>query len=89
MHRVKGLEYPYVFIVGVNDGIVPLLWYVQGLDDVAQAEAVLQERCLLHVAATRAREGLYVTSWGIPSRFLQGGHGDEARRPPPPKQLNS
>lgn len=67
MHRVKGLEFAHVLIAGVNDGILP---YVHRLRDPLDEEELLQERCLLHVAATRARDTLTVTCYGQPSPFL-------------------
>jgi len=67
MHRVKGLEFAHVLIAGVNEGIVPFI-YKDG--EPLDKEDLLQERCLLHVAATRARDTLTVTSYGRPSSFL-------------------
>lgn len=64
MHRVKGLEFTHIFIVGVNEGTMP------SRHVVAEDEEALRERCLLHVAATRARDTLTVTSYGKPSPFL-------------------
>ncbi len=71
MHRVKGLEFHHVFVAGVNDGIVPLESSSKGSNkegDVADSE--LQERCLLHVAASRARDTLTITSYGLPSKLI-------------------
>jgi len=70
MHRVKGLEFAHVLIAGVNDSLVPLEIDRYEQDDTDRADSELQERCLLHVAATRARDTLSVTSYGVPSRFL-------------------
>lgn len=67
MHRVKGLEFAHMLIAGVNDGAMP---YVSRLGDPLAEEEILQERCLLHVAATRARDTLTVTCYGQPSPFL-------------------
>lgn len=69
MHRVKGLEFPHVFVAGVNADTIPL-----GILDPADPEwpeHELRERCLLHVATSRARETLTVTSYGLPSPFLR------------------
>ena len=52
MHAAKGLEFPVVFIVGLEDGILPLRW--GGHDDSAAAE----ERRLFYVGMTRARDRL-------------------------------
>lgn len=74
MHAAKGLEFPIVFIAGVEDGIVPLIFS----DESDQKE---EERRLFYVAMTRAKDNLYLTraaarSWHSgkqnfrPSRFL-------------------
>ena len=70
LHRVKGLEFAHVLIAAVNDGVIPLESNHPDADtEVAEGE--LRERCLLHVAATRARDTLTITSYGKPSRLLQ------------------
>jgi superfamily I DNA/RNA helicase len=72
LHRVKGLEFPAMIVAGVNARVVPMrLASVEG-DPTAKAEHEERERSLLFVAATRARDGLTVTSWGTPSPFLAG-----------------
>ena len=70
MHRVKGLEFPVMILAGVNGKVVPMyLSSVEG-DPTARPEHEDRERSLLFVAATRARDQLIVTSWGVPSPFL-------------------
>jgi ATP-dependent exoDNAse (exonuclease V) beta subunit len=75
LHTAKGLEFPAVFLVGMEDGVFP---HLRSLDDPVQLE---EERRLAYVGITRARRRLYVTHawsrtlWGstshaIPSRFL-------------------
>jgi superfamily I DNA/RNA helicase len=71
MHRVKGLEFTHVLIVGANEHILPLNRYAQDADEVERTEHEVQERCLLHVAASRARESLGISSYGKASIFLQ------------------
>ncbi len=72
IHRVKGLEFNCVFIVAANDGIIPLTQALKGTSDsLLYAENLQKERSLLFVAATRARDLLFVTGYGKPSRFLQ------------------
>jgi superfamily I DNA/RNA helicase len=70
MHRVKGLEFPHVLIAGANHDVLPLLRGVGAEDGMELADVEMQERCLLHVAASRARETLAVSSYGSPSPFI-------------------
>ncbi len=71
MHRVKGLEFPRMLIVGVQQGRVPLPLKDAILTDPATREDhEKRERCLLFVAATRARDELVVTGFGERSPFL-------------------
>lgn len=76
MHNAKGLEYPVVFITGIEDGLFPTS---QSFDDPAKLE---EERRLFYVGITRAEEKLYLTHsesrrrngeivGAIPSRFLK------------------
>lgn len=70
MHRVKGLEFKYVFIAAVNNRIIPLPSAINKTDAVSEAESITSEKCLLYVAMTRAQKGVYITSYGRPSEFL-------------------
>lgn len=71
MHRIKGLEFKVVFLVGIRDGVVPLEVALNKSDDpVERRAAEIAERALLHVAGTRAVRGLYVTWSGEKSGFL-------------------
>jgi superfamily I DNA/RNA helicase len=75
MHRAKGLEFKAVAIVGCDVGLVPLRIVLDGSTDLAdQAMFVEQERNLLYVALTRAREQVLVTHTGRPSDFLARSH---------------
>ncbi|MFI9010563.1 UvrD-helicase domain-containing protein [Actinosynnema sp. NPDC053489] len=56
LHASKGLEFPVVFVVGCEDGLLPLRW--PGQDD---PEAVAEERRLLFVGMTRARRHLFLS----------------------------
>ncbi|MGA9714770.1 MAG: DNA helicase PcrA, partial [Aeromicrobium sp.] len=75
LHTAKGLEFPVVFLTGLEDGVFP---HMRSMGDPAELE---EERRLAYVGITRARTALYVTrattrsAWGAPSynppsRFL-------------------
>jgi DNA helicase-2/ATP-dependent DNA helicase PcrA len=65
IHAAKGLEFPVVFLIGLEDGVFP---HLRSLTEPDQLE---EERRLAYVAITRARERLYLThAW---SRTLFGG----------------
>ncbi|NGZ05215.1 MAG: UvrD-helicase domain-containing protein [Magnetococcales bacterium] len=66
MHASKGLEYRVVFVIGCEDGVLP--WRFG--DQPADAAAIEEERRLLFVAMTRARETLFL-SWAR-KRLWQG-----------------
>ena len=69
LHTAKGLEFPVVFLTGMEDGTFP---HVRSLADTAQ---LAEERRLAYVGLTRARQRLYIsraamrTSWGVPNEF--------------------
>ena len=76
LHTAKGLEFPVVFMVGMEDGLFPSY---RSIDEVDGEE---EERRLCYVGITRAREHLYLTcakcrtifgstSYSKPSRFLE------------------
>src|SRR5690606_28288670 len=56
MHNAKGLEFPVVFIVGMEDGVFP---HHRALGDPDELE---EERRLCYVAMTRAKQRLYLSS---------------------------
>ncbi|SBT49622.1 UvrD-helicase domain-containing protein [Micromonospora auratinigra] len=57
LHAAKGLEFPVVFLVGAEDGLLPLRWPGTAPDD----DAVAEERRLFFVGLTRAQDRLYVS----------------------------
>ncbi|GLW62569.1 DNA helicase [Actinomadura rubrobrunea] len=59
LHASKGLEFPVVFVVGCEDGLLPLRWPGGGEED--DEEAVREERRLLFVGMTRAQRHLYLS----------------------------
>jgi DNA helicase-2/ATP-dependent DNA helicase PcrA len=75
LHTAKGLEFPVVFLTGLEDGVFP---HARAVGDQTELE---EERRLAYVGVTRARERLYISramvrsAWGAPShnpgsRFL-------------------
>lgn len=69
MHRVKGLEFDFVYIAGVNDGVMPLN-ILDSDDPTIIREHEHKERSLLYVAITRAKRFCSITSFGKLSQFL-------------------
>jgi superfamily I DNA/RNA helicase len=71
MHRGKGLEFKVVFVVDVYEGNVPQSKIIDAApDEAVRAEILAAERQLLYVSMTRARDLVYLTWAGTPSRFL-------------------
>ena len=71
MHRVKGLEFDRVIMASINKGLVPLPAAIHGRGDAVEREsAETEERALVYVAATRAKQELLVLSFDTPSRLL-------------------
>lgn len=70
MHAAKGLEFSKVILMGVSDASLPQKAALQNLAEAEHNEAMLRERSLLYVAATRARDELLVTWNGEPSALL-------------------
>jgi len=76
LHSAKGLEFPNVFLIGLEEGVFP---YSRSLDEQFELE---EERRLCYVGITRAKRQLYlthcwqrtlygVTRFNKPSRFLE------------------
>ncbi len=76
MHRMKGLEFRCLAVIGVTHKLVPASNAVTPAaeDELTHQHDLQRERCLLFVACTRAREQLAVTWHGEPSSFLDAVH---------------
>ena len=81
LHTAKGLEFPVVFLAGLEDGVFP---HLRALSDPVELQ---EERRLAYVGITRARERLYLSravsrsawgqpAWNPPSRFLDEVPGE-------------
>ena len=70
MHRVKGLEFQYMFIAAANNRVIPLASTVDYTDKVSKQASLTSEKCLLYVALTRAQKAAYITSYGTQSEFM-------------------
>ncbi len=98
VHAAKGLEFPVVFLAGMEDGIFP------SLQNIGEPEEMSEERRLAYVAITRAKEKLYITyaknrtiygrtSYNMLSRFVREEipetliMRDGPKRTPPRTQL--
>lgn len=66
LHSAKGLEFPYVFICGMEDGIFPSYMTVMSEDD----DDMEEERRLCYVGITRAKKKLYLSA--AKRRMMQG-----------------
>ncbi len=71
LHRLKGLEFRAVFIVGADEGNIPdALTLNESPDPDDREDAARSERALFHVAATRAVDRLYVSCSDTPGEYL-------------------
>lgn len=70
MHRVKGLEFTCVFIVGMTKAAMPLKSALRNDDPISNEETIASERCLLYVALTRAKKAAYISAYGQASEFI-------------------
>ena len=93
LHAAKGLEWPHVMLVGVNEGLLP---FRSGDEDMT-AERLEEERRLMYVGITRARTTLVVSTLrrrkkgrdtvaGVPSRFIAEMKLDEVTAKEDPRE---
>ena len=90
LHCAKGLEFPVVFITGLEEGLFPVARSLE------EPEAIEEERRLLYVGMTRAKEKIYLlhaqkrslysdSTFRLPSRFLDELDPDVVRKSGPPR----
>jgi ATP-dependent DNA helicase Rep len=93
LHAAKGLEWPHVMLVGVNEGLLPF----KGADEEMTAERLEEERRLMYVGITRAQRTLTVSTLrrrkrgretvaGVPSRFIAEMKLDEVTAKEDPRE---
>jgi superfamily I DNA/RNA helicase len=70
MHKAKGMEFSRVLLFDVSEGSIPNKWALQDVPPEEISDALLRERSLLYVAASRARDELVVSWHGKASPLL-------------------
>jgi len=73
LHSAKGLEFPFVFIAGMEDGLFPISRAMESQNDLEE------ERRLFYVGITRARERLYISYANLRRRFGGAMPGIQSR----------
>lgn len=76
MHSIKGLEFKIIFLIDLNDGVIPNTRFYD-FDDENTFDS--EERKLLYVGMTRANELLYMSSVKKPSKFINEINVDSLR----------
>ncbi len=71
LHQAKGLEFPYVFIVGLEEGLLP---HSRAINSILELE---EERRLFYVGITRAQKKLYITC--ARRRFIFGRRNESMK----------
>jgi DNA helicase-2/ATP-dependent DNA helicase PcrA len=88
LHSAKGLEFPVVFVTGIEEGLLPISRAIE--QEAFDSSALEEERRLFYVGVTRAKQLLYLTyaanrmsygryQSGVPSRFLQAIPAEHVR----------
>jgi len=97
LHAAKGLEWPHVVLAGVNEGLLPFAPGSDADDVPMAADRLEEERRLMYVGITRARNTLAVSTLrrrkrgreivaGVPSRFIAEMKLDELRAKADPRE---
>ncbi len=97
LHAAKGLEWPHVVMVGVNEGLLPFKSGSEDKDSELTPERLQEERRLMYVGITRARSTLAVSTLrrrkkgrdtviGVPSRFIAEMKLDEVKTKEDPRE---
>ena len=73
LHQAKGLEFPFVFIIGLEEGILP---HSRSVDDLYELE---EERRLFYVGITRAMRKLFITYVGRRFAFGRSSYAQVSR----------
>ena len=97
LHAAKGLEWPHVILAGVNEGLLPFRSGSEDKNSEVTPERLEEERRLMYVGITRARQTLTVSTLrrrkkgrdtiaGVPSRFIAEMKLDEAKTKEDPRE---
>ena len=73
IHRAKGLEWDHVYVAGLSEGILPFIASMHTSDELEE------ERRLMYVACTRARERLYLSSYANSGEEFSALAGNQSR----------
>ena len=72
MHKSQGMEYSYVYVVAVNKDVIPLRVALdKAYDKAERTNRLNEEKQLLYVAITRARNNIFISCSGEPSEFIK------------------
>lgn len=72
MHKSQGMEYSYVYVVAVNKDVIPLRVALdKAYDKAERTNRLNEEKQLLYVAITRARNEVFISYTGKPSEFIK------------------
>lgn len=87
MHRVKGLEFEYVFVAGLNEGVLPPSRVLeQARARGTEKDLCQSERSLLYVAMTRAKRRVFLSCGGRPSNLVMWNEGQGSVPPAPGRE---